>query len=105
MLPVMRFPEGHKQAMREHILEAAAAALLRNGLAGIGIPALMNCAGLTHRAFQAHLLNRDALVAKAMRTARRLPVATAPGRLPAPRREPRRTLYPENTSPIPNAAA
>lgn len=69
MMPVMRYAEGHKQAVRERILRAAAAALRRQGLSGIGIPALMQQAGLTHGAFYSHFQSRDALVAEAIRTA------------------------------------
>jgi TetR/AcrR family transcriptional repressor of nem operon len=69
MMLIMRYPEGHKQAVRVRILEAAAEELRRNGLSGIGIPALMKRAGLTHGAFYAHFPNRDALVAEAVRTA------------------------------------
>jgi TetR/AcrR family transcriptional regulator, transcriptional repressor for nem operon len=69
MMTIMRYPEGHKQAVRERILQAASGELRRNGLAGIGIPALMKGAGLTHGAFYAHFPNRDALVAEAVRTA------------------------------------
>lgn len=69
MMLVMRYPVGHKQAVRERILQAAAAELRRQGLSGIGIPALMQRAGLTHGAFYAHFPNRDTLVAEAIRTA------------------------------------
>ncbi|MEA5410677.1 helix-turn-helix domain-containing protein, partial [Synechococcus sp. BA-120 BA3] len=65
----MRYPESHKQAVRARILEAAAEELRRHGLSGIGIPALMRRAGLTHGAFYAHFPSRDALVAEAIRTA------------------------------------
>ncbi|MCP9835735.1 MULTISPECIES: TetR/AcrR family transcriptional regulator [unclassified Cyanobium] len=65
----MRYPTGHKQAVRARILEAAAEELRRQGLSGIGIPALMKRAGLTHGAFYAHFPNRDALVAEAIRAA------------------------------------
>ncbi len=69
MMPVMRYAEGHKQAVRERILDTAAKELRRNGLSGIGIPALMKGAGLTHGAFYSHFANRDDLVAEAIRTA------------------------------------
>jgi AcrR family transcriptional regulator len=65
----MRYPEGHKHAVRARILEAAAEELRRQGLSGIGIPALMKRAGLTHGAFYAHFPSRDALVAEAIRVA------------------------------------
>jgi TetR/AcrR family transcriptional repressor of nem operon len=69
MMLIMRYPEGHKQAVRARILEAAAEELRRQGLSGIGIPALMKRAGLTHGAFYAHFPSREALVAEAIRTA------------------------------------
>lgn len=69
MMIIMRYPESHKQAVRARILAAAAEELRRHGLSGIGIPALMKRAGLTHGAFYAHFPNRDALVAEAIRTA------------------------------------
>ena len=62
-------PGSHKRAVRERIVRTAAEELRRNGLAGIGIPALMKRAGLTHGAFYAHFPSRDALVAEAIRTA------------------------------------
>lgn len=69
MMIIMRYAEGHKQAVRQRILEAASEELRRQGLSGIGIPALMKRAGLTHGAFYAHFQSRDALVAEAIRTA------------------------------------
>lgn len=66
---IMRYADGHKQAVRERILRAAAAEFRRQGLTGIGIPALMKQAGLTHGAFYSHFQSRDALVAEAIRTA------------------------------------
>ena len=69
MMLVMRYAVGHKQAVRERILQAAAAELRCKGLSGIGIPALMQRAGLTHGAFYAHFPSRDTLVAEAIRTA------------------------------------
>jgi TetR/AcrR family transcriptional regulator, transcriptional repressor for nem operon len=69
MMLIMRYPEGHKQAVRARIVDAAAEELRRQGLSGIGIPALMQRAGLTHGAFYAHFPNREALVAEAVRTA------------------------------------
>jgi len=65
----MRYPQSHKQAVRARILEAAAEELRRHGLSGIGIPALMRRAGLTHGAFYAHFPSRESLVAEAIRAA------------------------------------
>jgi TetR/AcrR family transcriptional repressor of nem operon len=69
MMPIMRYPEGHKEAVRERIVGAAAGALRQGGLSGVSIPALMKSAGLTHGGFYAHFENRNALVAAAVRAA------------------------------------
>jgi TetR/AcrR family transcriptional repressor of nem operon len=70
MTVIMRYPEAHKEAVHERIVRAAAGALRRSGISGIGIPALMKEAGLTtHGGFYAHFKNRDALVAEAIRSA------------------------------------
>jgi AcrR family transcriptional regulator len=69
MLAIMRYPEGHKQVVHERIVHAAARALRRSGISGVGIPALMKDAGLTHGGFYAHFRDRDALVAEAIRSA------------------------------------
>jgi AcrR family transcriptional regulator len=69
MMLIMRYSEGHKQVVRARILKAAAEELRRQGLSGIGIPALMKRAGLTHGAFYAHFPNREALVAEAIHAA------------------------------------
>ncbi|WP_216901675.1 TetR/AcrR family transcriptional regulator [Synechococcus sp. CCY 9618] len=65
----MRYAKDHKQEVRKRILDTAAKALRRNGLSGIGIPALMKGAGLTHGAFYSHFASRDVLVAEAIGTA------------------------------------
>lgn len=65
----MRYPDGHKEAVRASIVTRAARALRRDGLAGVSIPALMKQAGLTHGGFYAHFRNRDELVAAAVRCA------------------------------------
>ncbi|RYZ04283.1 MAG: TetR/AcrR family transcriptional regulator [Myxococcales bacterium] len=62
----MRYPEGHKEAVRANILELAARALRRDGLAGVSIPGLMKAAGLTHGGFYGYFENRDELVAQAV---------------------------------------
>ncbi len=65
----MRYPEGHKEAVRDRIVSAASEALRRHGVAGVSIPALMKQAGLTHGGFYAHFAGRDELVAEAVRAA------------------------------------
>lgn len=69
MMDIMRYPDGHKEAVRERIVAAAARALRERGLSGVSIPALMKGAGLTHGGFYAHFENRDALVAEAVQAA------------------------------------
>lgn len=68
-MTVMRYPEAHKEAVHERIVRAAAGALRRSAITGIGIPALMKEVGLTHGGFYAHFKNRDALVAEAIHSA------------------------------------
>jgi TetR/AcrR family transcriptional regulator, transcriptional repressor for nem operon len=65
----MRYPEGHKEAVRATIVKNAARALRRAGLTGVSIPALMKQAGLTHGGFYAHFKSRDELVAAAVLSA------------------------------------
>lgn len=62
----MRYPEGHKEAVRASIVANTARALRKGGLEGVSIPALMKRAGLTHGGFYAHFDNRDVLVAEAV---------------------------------------
>jgi TetR/AcrR family transcriptional repressor of nem operon len=69
MMIIMRYSEAHKEAVHDRIVRAAAGALRRSGITGIGIPALMKEAGLTHGGFYTHFKNRDALVAEAIRSA------------------------------------
>ena len=69
MMVIMRYPDGHKEAVKERIVRAASRALRRHGLEGVSIPALMKQAGLTHGAFYTHFKNRDELVAEAVLSA------------------------------------
>ncbi len=69
MMIVMRYPDGHREAVKERIVQEASRALRRHGLDGISIPALMKQVGLTHGGFYTHFKNRDALVAEAVRAA------------------------------------
>lgn len=62
----MRYPDGHKEAVRANILELAARALRRDGLDGVSIPGLMKAAGLTHGGFYGYFESRDELVAQAV---------------------------------------
>ncbi|MBK6695912.1 MAG: TetR/AcrR family transcriptional regulator [Myxococcales bacterium] len=69
MMTIMRYADGHKEAVRQRIVDAASAALRRSGLAAVSIPALMKSAGLTHGGFYAHFEDRDELVAAAVQAA------------------------------------
>lgn len=69
MMAVMRYPEGHKETVRDLIVSAASEALRRHGLKGVSIPALMKQVGLTHGGFYAHFEDREELVAEAVRSA------------------------------------
>lgn len=62
----MRYPDGHKEAVRANILDLAARALRKDGLGGVSIPGLMKAAGLTHGGFYGYFQNRDELVAQAV---------------------------------------
>jgi TetR/AcrR family transcriptional repressor of nem operon len=55
----------HQQS-HERILDAAARAVRRAGVAGVGVAEVMKEAGLTHGGFYAHFANRDALLADAL---------------------------------------
>jgi AcrR family transcriptional regulator len=55
----------HQQS-HERILDAAARAVRRAGIAGVGVAEVMKEAGLTHGGFYAHFANRDALLAEAL---------------------------------------
>lgn len=55
----------HQQS-HERILDAAARAVRRSGVAGVGVAEVMKEAGLTHGGFYAHFESRDALLAEAL---------------------------------------
>jgi TetR/AcrR family transcriptional repressor of nem operon len=55
----------HRQS-HERILDAAARAVRRSGVAGVGVAEVMKEAGLTHGGFYAHFESRDALLAEAL---------------------------------------
>jgi TetR/AcrR family transcriptional regulator, transcriptional repressor for nem operon len=69
MMIIMRYPDGHKEAVREKIVQAASKALRRYGLEGISIPELMKQVGLTHGGFYTHFKSREELVAEAVNVA------------------------------------
>jgi AcrR family transcriptional regulator len=55
----------HQQS-HERILDAAARAVRRAGVAGVGVAEVMKEAGLTHGGFYAHFASREALLAEAL---------------------------------------
>jgi TetR/AcrR family transcriptional repressor of nem operon len=55
----------HQQS-HERILDAAARAVRRAGVAGVGVAEVMKEAGLTHGGFYAHFPSRDVLLAEAL---------------------------------------
>jgi len=55
----------HEQS-HQRILDAAARAVRRSGVAGVGVAEVMKEAGLTHGGFYAHFASRDALLAEAL---------------------------------------
>lgn len=55
----------HQQS-HERILDAAARAVRRAGVAGVGVAEVMKEAGLTHGGFYAHFASRDTLLAEAL---------------------------------------
>jgi TetR/AcrR family transcriptional repressor of nem operon len=60
------WPKEHKQATRERIVEAAAAAFRRDGTAQVGVSDVMRAAGLTHGGFYTHFHSKDDLLADAL---------------------------------------
>ncbi len=64
----MPYSKAHKAQTRARILAAAAQTFRAEGIGGVGIPAVMARAGLTHGGFYAHFATKDALVADACAT-------------------------------------
>ncbi|CAN5426423.1 TetR/AcrR family transcriptional regulator [soil metagenome] len=62
----MRYDAEHKQKTRERVITVAKHAIRRDGVANLGVAAVMKDAGLTHGGFYAHFASRDALVAAAI---------------------------------------
>ena len=62
----MSWPKDHKQATRQRIVEAAAAAFRERGVADVGVAEIMRRAGLTHGGFYAHFESKDDLLAAAL---------------------------------------
>jgi TetR/AcrR family transcriptional repressor of nem operon len=62
----MSWPKNHKQATRQRIVEAAAAAFRERGVADVGVAEIMRRAGLTHGGFYAHFDSKDDLLGAAL---------------------------------------
>ena len=62
----MRYNKHHKQATRQHILEAAGRRFKQEGIDGAGVAAVMSDAGLTNGAFYAHFASKEDLVANVL---------------------------------------
>ena len=58
----MRYDADHKTRTRQKVLTVAKQAIRQNGLANLGVAAVMKDAGLTHGGFYAHFPSRDALI-------------------------------------------
>jgi len=62
----MRYDAEHKAKTRQKVLTVAKQAIRQNGLANLGVAAVMKDAGLTHGGFYAHFASRDALIDAAL---------------------------------------
>lgn len=62
----MRYSKDHKQATRQHILEAAGRRFKADGIDGAGVAAVMSDAGLTNGAFYAHFASKEDLIANVL---------------------------------------
>jgi len=69
MMAIMRYPDGHKETVRDRIIRAASVALRTHGLDGVSIPELMKRAGMTHGGFYTHFKDKVELVSEAIRSA------------------------------------
>lgn len=58
----MRYDADHKAKTRQRVLAVAKQAIRQQGLASLGVAAVMKDAGLTHGGFYAHFPSRDALI-------------------------------------------
>ncbi|MEM1348736.1 MAG: TetR/AcrR family transcriptional regulator [Myxococcota bacterium] len=65
----MRYPDGHKERVRERIVHEASRIIRAEGLDALSVGGVMRCVGLTHGGFYAHFANKDELIAEAIRAA------------------------------------
>lgn len=78
MMIIMPWSSEHKKETKQRIVEAAAAALRKGGLADTSVADIMQRAGLTHGGFYAHFKSKDDLVSEAY-TLASLSVANSDG--------------------------
>jgi TetR/AcrR family transcriptional regulator, transcriptional repressor for nem operon len=64
---VMPYPKGHRDRMREQIIESARRLFNRNGFENVSIDAIMAHAGLTHGAFYSYFQSKSDLYVEALR--------------------------------------
>src|SRR5262249_62329167 len=62
----MPWPKERKGKTRQRIVQAAASAFRKQGIADVGIAELMKRAGLTHGGFYAHFSSKEKLLADAL---------------------------------------
>lgn len=62
----MAWPKERKGETRQRIVQAAATAFRKKGVADVGIAELMKSAGLTHGGFYAHFSSKEDLLAEAL---------------------------------------
>lgn len=62
----MRYGKGHKEAIRQRIIEVASRLFRRDGVAATGLAAIMLGAGLTIGAFYTHFDSKEQLVREAI---------------------------------------
>jgi len=62
----MRYPEDHKDRVRERVQRAAGRLFRRHGYDGVGIDAIMSAARLTRGGFYGHFRSKAALFAEAL---------------------------------------
>lgn len=60
----MPYPEGHKERVRQRIIESAGIAFRVHGIQATSLPYLMKGAGLTHGGFYAHFTSKEQLLSE-----------------------------------------
>lgn len=63
----MRYPPGHKAAIRRKIVQDASRRVRAEGLTGAAVSAVMRDAGLTHGGFYKHFESKDQLLMESLR--------------------------------------